>query len=241
MRPFFAIAAVLVTLQSARAEAACDGDWRTTAERSLVSIIEVANDLGRAAYDAAMPGDAITFRREGGRWRANVPRAVLRRAGADCDLVAKVEEAAAFYGPSLDLRNVRVLSGAPVMEASFAYHDRVKLGDVEGTCPATTTLVHELAHVWQYQHGQWQATMGLVDQTRYLWTDVYALQPERVIAAARAGRPIHSFIRERQAELFETAWRIRSGRAEPLDPEYERAVLALVEPALRARPTWGHE
>lgn len=79
--------------------------------------------------------------------------------------------------------------------------------------------------------------MGLVDQTRYLWTDVYALEPQRVIAAARAGRPIQFFIRERQAEIFETAWQIKSGRGQPLDPEYERAVLTLVEPALRARPT----
>ena len=112
-----------------------------------------------------------------------------------------------------------MVAGQPVLDMSFAFHDRVKLGRNADPCPSVTTLVHEFAHVWQYQHGQWQATMGLVDQTRYLWTDVYALQPERVIAAAREGRPIHSFIRERQAELFETAWLIKSGRAKTLEEQ----------------------
>lgn len=234
------IAIPMLLATPAGAEAACVRDPMTTAERSLASIFGALDDLGRAAYDAAMPGDAITFRRANGRWRANVPPHMLRRARANgCDIVANVEEAAAFYGPSLDLSGVRILAGGPVMEESFAFHDRVKIGADADACPPTRLLVHELAHVWQYQHGQWQATMGLADQTRYFWTDVYALQPDRVIAAARAGRPISSFIRERQAELFETAWLIRTGRAPTLDPAYARAVLALVEPARRAPPTWG--
>lgn len=238
MRLSLAIAALL-SLVAARAEAICAAELLTTAERSLVSILDAVNDIGRSAYDATMPGDAITFRRdEEGEWRANVPPAMLRRADANCDLVGNVEEAAAFYGPSLDLTNVRVLAGKPVMESTFAYHDRVKIGSGEDTCPSTSTLVHELAHVWQYQHGQWQASMGLVDQARYLWTDVYALQPERVIAAANAGRPIQFFIRERQAELFETMWRIKSGRS-VYDLEYDRAVRTLIGPALRAPPTRG--
>lgn len=222
------------------AEAACGPEAMTTSERSFASILGLVDDVTRVAYDAAMPGEDITFRFEGGRWRANVPPVALRRARANgCDLVGNLERAAAFYGPSLDLRDVRVVAGSPVMEKSFAYHDRVKLGRDADPCPSATTMVHELAHVWQYQHGQWQAVMGLVDQTRHMWTDVYALEPERVIAAAREGRPIHYFIRERQAELFETAWLIKNGGGKSLDPEYARAVLALVEPALQTRPTWG--
>src|SRR5688572_6333504 len=105
MRLASVMAALLVTVFSARAEATgCDSVPTTIGERSLAAIFDALDDLGRAAYDAAMPGDVITFHREGGRWRASVPPAALRRARAKgCDLVGNIEDAAAFYGPSVDL------------------------------------------------------------------------------------------------------------------------------------------
>lgn len=240
MRALLAITAALVLQTGSAAAAPCPSNGAMTmAETALMSLFDAIDDVGRAAYDAAMPGDEISFVHRNGRWRAVVPAAAARRARANgCDLSASLEEAAAFYGPSIDFANVRVLIGSPLMASSFVFHNRVKIGTPDDPCPSTRTLVHELAHVWQHQHGQWQATLGLADQIRNHWTDVYALSPNRVIAAAREGRRIDYFIRERQAELFATAWEIESGRAGPINAEYARAVRALVDPARRSPPTW---
>lgn len=219
--------------------APCTDGPMTTGERTLFSIFRAVDELGRRTYDSTIPGDVITFRRDGGRWRAIVPRAAAARARANgCDLAERIEDAAAFFGPSVDFANVRVIVGEPVMESSFVFHQRVKIGSDAAECPSRSTLVHEFAHVWQYQHGQWQATMGLVDQLRNHWIDVYSLDSTRIVAAAREGRSIDFFIRERQAELFVIAWEMQQGGQIPLDPEYARAVRSLVGPALSRRPCW---
>ena len=242
MRTLLVTIATFAALHGATADAApCPASGAmTTAERTLEAIFDAIDDAGRLLYDAAMPGDEISFQRgRDGRWHARVPRAAAARARAnECDLAAKLDEAAAFYGPSIDFSEVRVLVGDPLMDSSFVFHDRVKIGKKGDPCPSTRTLVHEFAHVWQHQHGQWQASLGLVDQVRNHWIDAYALEPRRVIRAARDGRSIDFFIRERQAELFATAWEIETGRAGPLDPEYVAAVKTLVGPALRKPPTW---
>ena len=213
----------------------------TTGERALVSLFRAVDDIGRRTYDLTMPGEVITFRRDGSRWRAVVPPALQQRALRNgCDLAKNLEETAAFFGPSVDFSDVRVLVGDPVMEKSFVMHQRVKIGADAGVCPSRSTLVHEFSHVWQYQHGQWQATMGIVDQLRNKWIDVYSVDRDRTVQAAREGRTIDFFIRERQAELFEIAWKMEHGGAGPLDPEYAAAVRALVGPALRRPPCWPY-
>lgn len=219
----------------------CVADPMTTGERALSAIFHAVDELGRRAYDAAMPGEVVTFRRVDGRWRAILPRALAQRAQAKgCDLEDRLSDAAAFYGDSVDFTRVRVLVGDPVMEKSFVFHQRVKIGGDADECPARRTLVHEFGHVWQYQHGQWQATMGLIDQIRHLRQDVYELDAQRVIDAAREGRTIDWFIREKQAELFEHAWHLRVHGDVPFDPEYAAAVRKLTGPALAQRPTWPY-
>ena len=133
-----------------------------------------------------------------------------------------------YWGDALDLGRVRVVESraARTTGRAFVVHDTIGW---PGPPPAPTdagamaTLVHELAHCWQYQIGRWQLTRGLVEQTLYtlfgLWLvrlgarplyDPYDYGgPAGLAATARLG----ALRLEAQAAVIEHRWRATEARA----------------------------
>src|SRR5215475_140324 len=77
----------------------------------------------------------------------------------------------------------------------------------DGGCPgpALATLIHELAHVWQYQNGNLQLLRGVVEQVNYqLGHDPYDYGGAAgVRAAVKTGSALTSFSNESQAQILE--------------------------------------
>lgn len=98
--------------------------------------------------------------------------------------------------------------------------------------PSVHLLVHEFGHVWEWQHGQWQVTLGAVEQLRHLLgTNVYDYGgPAGLRAAVEAGRTLESFNREQQAEIFADDW---AAKRAARDDRYAHDLATLTAPALR--------
>lgn len=117
-------------------------------------------------------------------------------------LPRNVAAAVAWYGDRIAWARVRIVFGANPTRASLCLRNVIFIGDGIGE-PSARHLVHELAHVWQAQSGQWQVTLGAVDQLRNLFTNVYDYGGGDVLAEVAAGRrALTSFNREQQAELL---------------------------------------
>ena len=224
------VLAALSASRPAAAECSIVDDFLTEGDRNIRSLFAIVDFVGLQVYDRVMPGDVVRFRREGGRWVPVLPPAL---ADDEC-LRENLEEAVAFYRESIDFSTVSIRMGAELTSASWVFHNRVMIG--RGiACPSPYLLVHELAHVWQFQHYQWQLSGGIVDQFRHaFFTDVYAIDQERMIRYAREGRTLSDFNRERQAELFAHYWLMSIK-----DPLVALELRPLVEPALERRPVWG--
>jgi hypothetical protein len=101
------------------------------------------------------------------------------------------------------------------------------------------TLVHELAHVWQYQNGNLQLWRGVVEQVNYrLGRNPYDYGGAGgVRAAVLTGRPLTSFSNESQAQILEDHWSALNVtdatgyRNEPFTADYVDDLRTLVEGA----------
>src|SRR5436190_21652043 len=78
-----------------------------------------------------------------------------------------------FYGPSIDFSQVTVQrSRVALGRRPWTANNTIRLavpsqpGNTDEACcgPALATLIHELAHVWQYQNGNLQLLRGLAEQ-----------------------------------------------------------------------------
>jgi hypothetical protein len=181
------------------------------------------------------------------------------RPGADrarhlfeaCDIDGLLAEAAKFYGPSIDFSRVKVtpskiaLGGRP-----WTANGTIRLPDTkrpEG-CPPQATIVHELAHVWQYQNGNLQLLRGLVEQI----SNQFGRNPydyggaAGVEAAVRSGASLLSFSNESQAQIIEDYWSSVHGSGETgyggerFTAAYVQAMQVLVSDAgIGTRPPAG--
>jgi hypothetical protein len=133
-----------------------------------------------------------------------------------CDLSKMLAQAARFYGPSIDFSQVTVRrSRVALGRRPWTANNTIRLADRPqagsgGGCsgPALATLVHELAHVWQYQNGNLQLLRGVVEQMNYqLGRDPYDYGGAAgVRAAVKAGSALISFSNESQAQILEDYW-----------------------------------
>jgi hypothetical protein len=123
---------------------------------------------------------------------------------------AMLRQAAEFFGPSIDLTQVSLRSTSISVgrrpwtaDNVIRFHASTPLGD-----PDMATIVHELAHVWQYQNGNLQLLHGLAEQTeRALGKDPYDYGGAAgVRAAVEEGAPLQSFNNESQARIVEDCW-----------------------------------
>lgn len=179
----------------------------------------------------AAAGDTTVTVRCGGQTRTRA----LRR----CDYQRALEQAAGYYGESIDFSAVTLDYSGTISGASWTAHNRVSIGGAvlaqAGGCPAVAHYVHEFGHVYEYQHGQPQLTQGAREQLINLFVDVYDYGGAAgVRKAVREGRKLESFNLEQQAEIFADDF-LR--KAAGLDDQYARDLAALTRPALAAKPT----
>ena len=181
-----------------------------------------------------------------------------------------VVRAGRFYGPSIDFSGVTVqLTRVAIGRRPWTANNTIRLvaetpeessnrasgaaGERGHNLPggagtAVATLVHELAHVWQYQNGNLQLWRGVIDQANYwLGRNPYDYGGAAGIrAAVTAGRPLTSFSNESQAQILQDYWsalnltEATGYRKEPFTPGYVEDLRALVEGAgVGTRPPTG--
>jgi hypothetical protein len=131
-----------------------------------------------------------------------------------CPVEDWLEDAALFFGPSLDLSNVTVKASRFVFGPAGTGWTcntvvRFKQASTPGDLPSQSTFIHELAHVWQHQSGQAQLLKGIVEQTaKLLGRDPYDFGgPE----GAKAASKLTGLRKEAQAEIVRELWRSGHG------------------------------
>jgi hypothetical protein len=134
---------------------------------------------------------------------------------AICPVDGWLAAAGSFYGVSLDLSRVRVKTSRLVLgppRTAWTCNNviRFKRPNTAEELPRESTLIHELAHVWQHQTGQAQLVGGLVDQLgrRLLGRDPYDFGGP---AGVRAAERLTDFRKEGQAQIITEYWRWRKG------------------------------
>jgi hypothetical protein len=146
--------------------------------------------------------------------RARCGDAAVEFAVAVCPVAEWMAEAAEFYGPSLDLKGVRVKSSRLVLGKSgtgFTCNKviRFKRPRSEADLPSSSTLVHELGHVWEHQDGRAQLLRGFVEQVgRRFGRDPYDFGGP---AGAASTTDLTSLKLESQAQIIQELWRARHG------------------------------
>jgi hypothetical protein len=214
--------------------------------------LAVTPDPGCSKEDIRWAGEGDPARGVGPRFETAFARGgshtVVATCGTDvlefrvivCPIERWLEDAAEFFGPSLDLSRVRVKAsrfvlGPPGTGWTCNTVVRFKHPRSEEDLPSQSTFIHELAHVWQHQSGQAQLLKGLVEQVgRILGRDPYDFGgPE----GARAARALPGLRKEAQAEIVRELWRERHGfdadrRGRPFStPRYREDLTRLVEEA----------
>jgi hypothetical protein len=167
------------------------------------------------------PSDARghTFRTSFERAGSHTVRVISGPASAEfvvtvCPIADWMAEAAEFYGPSLDLEGVRVKSSRLVLGGSgtgFTCNQmiRFKRPRIEADLPSSSTLVHELGHVWEHQDGRAQLLRGFVEQVgRLFGRDPYDFGGP---AGAASTTNLSTLRLESQAQIIQELWRARHG------------------------------
>jgi hypothetical protein len=150
------------------------------------------------------------------------------------DMLAR---AARFYGPSIDFSRVTVRPSRVALGGrAWTAGNTIRLPD---GATSQATLIHELAHVWQYQNGNLQLLRGVVEQIAYqLGRNPYDYGGAAgVRTAVSAGTPLTRFRNESQAQVVEDYWSARhvpgatGYRRESFAPAYVADLRTLVEEA----------
>jgi hypothetical protein len=122
--------------------------------------------------------------------------------------------AGAFYGPSIDVATVTVRTSWAVRGppgTAWTCHDAIRFKrPVTATdLPDESTLIHELAHVWESRHGEAQLMSGIVEQIgRSLGRDPYDYGgPRGLHATAR----LEDLRKEGQARVVTELWKSEHG------------------------------
>lgn len=132
-----------------------------------------------------------------------------------------LEPTRTFWGDALDLEPIRVVDSrlARTTGRAFVLHHTIYWPGAVPHDPdlaSRATLIHELAHCWQYQSGQWQAARGCIEQTGYtlLGLPFIKLGARAVYdpydyggpAGLRATDRLESLRLEAQAKVIEHYW-----------------------------------
>lgn len=131
-----------------------------------------------------------------------------------CEVDDWLSRASTFFGPSVDLARVRVLSSRLVWGpagTAWTCNDTIRFKRPTETTdlPRESTLIHELGHVWEHQSGQAQLMVGIAEQIgRALGRDPYDYGGPEGLRAARA---LTEFSKESQAQIVTELWRARHG------------------------------
>jgi hypothetical protein len=129
-----------------------------------------------------------------------------------CPVDTWLQDAEAFYGPAVDLSRVTIKSSRSVAGPAWTCNDVIRFRRPRGAkdLPRQSTLIHELAHVWQHQRGGMQLLRGLVEQTgrRLGRSDSYDYGGP---AGLRTAQDIREFSNEGQAEIVMEFWRSQHG------------------------------
>lgn len=133
-----------------------------------------------------------------------------------CPIERWMADAETFYGPAVDFSRVRIGSSRLVLGSAgtaWTCNDviRFKRPRRPEDLPHESTLIHELAHVWEHQTGQAQLLRGALEQIgRRFGRDPYDFGgPDGVRRAAVLG----SFTKEGQAQILTELWRSNHGAA----------------------------
>lgn len=154
-----------------------------------------------------------------------------------CPVDTWLQDAGVFYGPAVDLSRVTVKSSRSVAGPAWTCNDVIRFRRARRAkdLPSQSTLIHELAHVWQHQRGGMQLLRGLVEQTgrRLGRRDPYDYGGP---AGLRTTRDIREFSNEGQAEIIMEFWRSQHGykkdhRGRPFTAQYVDDLRRLVEGA----------
>ncbi len=210
-------------------------------------------DIEWSGGGAPTAASGRTFRSSFERAGAHTVRARCGEAAVEfvvtvCPVADWIAEAAEFYGPSLDLEGIRVKSSRLVLGKSgtgFTCNRviRFKRPRTEADLPSSSTLVHELGHVWEHQDGRAQLVRGLVEQVgRWFGRDPYDYGGP---AGTAATTDLSSLRLESQAQIIQELWRARHGapedrRENAFTPTYVADLQRLVDGAgIGTRPPRG--
>jgi hypothetical protein len=187
---------------------------------------EVSSGSGCADEDIAWSGGGIPAAGTGSRFTTAFPVGGDHTVTATCGesttrfhvTVCAIEEwlarAKEFYGPSIDFDRVRVSSsravlGAPGTAWTCNTVIRFKRSMRADDLPRESTLIHELAHVWEHQSGQAQLLSGFLEQIgRLFGRDPYDFGGPGGLSGART---LGQFSKESQAQIVTEHWRSVNG------------------------------
>jgi hypothetical protein len=187
---------------------------------------EVVPDAGCADADVRWSGGGEPATATGRHFRTTFQAGGVFTVSARCGTATRdfsltvcpvdqwLERGAAFYGPAVDLSKVRVKGswavGGPA-GTGWTCNDviRFKRPHAVSALPDESTLIHELAHVWEHQSGQAQLLKGLVEQvSRRFGRDPYDFGGP---AGVHAGAKLSDFKKEGQAEIIRNLWLSQHG------------------------------
>ncbi|HLF72635.1 MAG TPA: hypothetical protein VI759_10845 [Dehalococcoidia bacterium] len=134
------------------------------------------------------------------------------------DIGPSVDEAKAFYGTSINFDRVTFKASGLVFGPGTAWTANNTVRFKQDAPPSTSTLIHELGHVWEHQNGQTQLLKGFLEQALRALSrgkyDPYDFGgPAAVRAAVAAGRRLQSFNKEGQAQIIQERWKSQNGFA----------------------------
>jgi hypothetical protein len=168
---------------------------------------EPAGGRGRSFVTVFPSGGAYTVTARSGdeTWQSSV---------TVCPVDVWLEEAGAFFGPSLDLAKVRVRESRWVFGPAgtgWTCNNTIRFKRARGSddLPHQSTLIHELGHVWEHQTGQAQVLKGLVEQIgRLRGRDPYDFGGFDGVNRATL---LTSFSKESQAQIVMEYWKSQHG------------------------------
>ena len=179
-----------------------------------------------ALADVSWSGGGTPASGEGPRFRTRFSRGgshmIHARSGEElaqievtvCPLDEWLARAQAFFGPSLDLKKVKVTTSPYVIGGGGTGWTcntvvRFKRPIRPEDLPSEATLIHELAHVWEHRAGQAQLLSGLIEQVRRPFGgDPYDFGGP---SGLREAKSLTQFSKEGQAQILSELWKAQHG------------------------------
>jgi hypothetical protein len=131
-----------------------------------------------------------------------------------CPVDEWLARAQGFFGPSLDLSQVKVTTSRWVLGPQGSAWTcntvvRFRRPTRAEDLPSEATLIHELAHVWEHRAGQAQVLSGLLEQVRSRFgRDPYDFGgPDGL----RDAKVLTRFSKEGQAQIVTELWKAQQG------------------------------